>query len=446
VTDFSCRVPRQHYSLGAIGWFLELVLAAPCSQRAAATIVGWISRLWPGSHQTPTANAGRNWLFRVGLYELTCPQEHADDWVWLVDHTVQLGAHKGLVVIGLRLGPWQANPRPLEHEDVRLLHLEPMEHSNGEAVRRELNHVVARTGVPRQIVSDGGSDLKKGIELFRQAHAATTHTYDITHKVACLLKNELEADPDWERFVSESNLVRRGLALTTAGFLVPPALKTKARYMNLDALVAWGRKVLAYRKRLRRRRKSKAAAAEARLIEARLIEARLAPLRRFRGKLTEWAALLAVAQAAEHYVRHHGWHPAAEAELQLRLQPLATCARSRRLKNRLLQFAAEQIAATRPGERLIGSTEVLESLIGKYKRLQALHSAHGMTQMILALGAIVGRRCGETIRHALTQVTTRHVIDWSHNHLGQTLQSRRHHALPPEHNQHPYTPIDECRI
>jgi hypothetical protein len=434
VTDFASRVPRQHYSLGAIGWFIELVLSAPCSQRAAATIVDWISRLWPGSHQTPTANAGRQWLFRVGLYELTCPQEHSDDWVWLVDHTVQLGAHKGLVVVGLRLAAWQADPRPLEHQDVRLLHLEPMEHSDGAAVQRELEKVVARTGVPRQIVSDGGSDLKKGIALFRQAHPQTTPTYDITHKVACLLKKELEADPQWERFISQSNLVRRGLALTSAGFLVPPALKTKARYMNLDALVAWGRKVLAYRKRLRRRRKSQAAAAE-----ARLIEGRLGPLGRFRGRLTEWSALLAVAQAAEHYVRHHGWHAAAEVELQHLLQPLATSARARRLKDRLLQFAAQQAAAARPDERLIGSTEVLESLIGKYKRLQAMHSAHGMTSTILALGAIVGRRCRDTIRQALTHVTTHHVTDWCRTHLGPTLQSRRHRAFPPEQNQQPAT-------
>jgi hypothetical protein len=432
-------VPRQHYSLGAIGWFLELVLSAPCSQRAAATVVGWISRLWPGRHQTPTANAGRQWLFRVGLYELTCPQEAADDWTWIVDHTVQLGAHKGLVVIGLRLGAWQTDPRPLEHQDVRLLHLAPMEHSDGQAVRRELKKVVARTGVPRQIVSDGGTDLKKGVELFRQAHPNTTHTYDITHKVACLLKKELEADPAWEEFVTESNLARRGLALTSAGFLVPPALKTKARYMNLDSLVAWGRKALAYLKRLRRRWPKRASA----IAEARLIEARLKGLCRFRGRLTEWSTLLAVAQAAEHYVRHHGWHAAAEAELRRRLQPLATCARSRRLKNHLLQFAAEQAAAARPGERLIGSTEVLESLIGKYKRLQALHSAHGMTQTILALGAIVGRRCCETIRQALTHITTRHVADWSHTHLGQTLQARRRHAFPPEQNQQPSTANQE---
>lgn len=428
--DFACRVPRQHYSLGAIGWFLELVLSAPCSQRAAATIVGWISRLWPGWHQTPCANAGRNWLFRVGLYELTCPKEAGEDWVWLVDHTVQLGKHKGLVVVGLRLGAWQADPRPLEHQDVRLLHLAPMEHSDGQAVRRELKKVIARTGVPRQIVSDGGSDLKKGIELFRQAHPLATHTYDITHKVACLLKKELEADPQWEQFVTVSNLARRGLALTSAAFLVPPALKPKARYMNLDSLVAWGRKALAYLKRLRKRQHKRATAAA----EARLIEARLKALRPFRARLNEWSRLLAIAQAAEHYVRHHGWHATAPTHLRSRLQPLATCTRSRRLKDRLLQFAAEQAAAAQQGERLIGSTEVLESLIGKYKRLQAQHSARGMTQMILAIGAIVGRRCGETIRQALTQITTRNVTEWSRTHLGITLQSRRHHALPPEQN------------
>lgn len=432
-TDFACSVPRQHYSLGAIGWFIELVLSAPCSQRAAAKVVSWISRLWPGSAETPCANTGRNWLFRLGLYELTCPQEAGDDWVWLVDHTVQLGSHKGLVVVGLRLGAWQAHPRPLEHQDVRLLHLAPMKRSDGQAVRRELKKVVARTGVPRQIVSDGGSDLKKGIALFRQVHPQVTPTYDITHKVACLLKKELETDPEWERFISESNLARRGLALTGAGFLVPPALKTKARYMNLDSLVTWGRKALAYLKRLRKRRNKRPSAAA----EAQLVEARLGPLRRFRGRLTEWSTLLSITQAAEHYVRHHGWHAAAEAELRRRLQPLATCARSRRLKNRLLQFAAEQAAAARPDERLLGSTEVLESLIGKYKHLQAQHSGHGMTRTILALGAIVGRRCRETIRQALTHITTHHVADWCRAHLGPTLQSRRHHAFPPEQKQHP---------
>jgi hypothetical protein len=427
--NFTCRVPRQHYSLGAIAWFVELVLSAPCSQRAAATVLSWISLLGSGCQKTPCANAGRTWLFRLGLYELTCPKPAGDDWVWLVDHTVQLGSHKGLVVIGLRLGAWQAQPRPLEHQDVRLLHLEPMEHSNGQAVRQELEKVIAQTGIPRQIVSDSGPDLKKGIELFRQDHPTIAYVYDITHKVALMLKKELEVDSTWEQFISESNVARRGLTLTSAGFLVPPALKTKARDMNVDRLVAWGEKVLTYLDGLPSLPVDPALEDP---VNARRVEARLGWLRGYRRRLKQWSALVALGQAAEHYVRHQGWHVNSVEELRSCLKPLARCAATRRLQNKLLEFAAQQAAAAQPGERLIGSTEVLESLIGKYKRLQSMHSGNGMTRTILALGAIVGRRCVQTLRQALQHITNRDVTDWCHSHLGITLQALRQHAFTQE--------------
>jgi hypothetical protein len=430
VVDFECRAPGQHYSLGAMGWFMELVLSAPCSQRAAATIVSWIGQLWPGRQEAPSANAGRSWLFRLGLYQLQCSKEAADDWVWLVDHTVQLGAQKGLLIVGLRLSTWQSDPRPLTHEDVQLLHLEPMEHSDGRAVQQELEKATQATGIPRAIVSDGGSDLKKGIALYQEAHPATDHVYDITHKVALLLKKELEADPDWERFIGESTLARRGLALTPEAFLVPPGLKAKARYMNVDSLVEWGVKTLRFL--------DHPPAVPGPPLDRQRIRARLGWLRRYRRRLAQWSALLKVAQAAEHYVRCHGWHPAAVEELRTCLAPLATSVPSRRLKKQLLQFAQQQAVLVRPGERLVGSTEVLESLIGKYKRLQAQHSGHGMTRTILALGALVGTRCTQTLRTAFQQITNRDVHTWCQQHLGLTLQARRHHAFALEQNRTPF--------
>ncbi len=36
----------------------------------------------------------RLWLMRVGLYRLNCPKTIADDWMWIVDHTMQLGERK----------------------------------------------------------------------------------------------------------------------------------------------------------------------------------------------------------------------------------------------------------------------------------------------------------------------------------------------------------------
>jgi hypothetical protein len=379
--------------------------------------------------ETPCANAGRTWLFRLGLNELTCPQEQADDWVWLVDHTVQLGSHKGMIVVGLRLGAWQEKPRPLQHADVRLLHLEPMEHSDGPRVQRELEKVVARTGVPRAIVSDGGSDLKRGVSLFCQEHSTVTHGYDIKHKMACLLKKELEDDPDWERFVSQANLARRGLTLTAGAFLVPPSLSAKARYMNADRLVAWGVKVLRY---LDHPPQTPGLA-----VKERLREGRLGWLRKYRQQLAEWSAFWALAQAAEHYVRHQGLHAGAVAELAPRLQTLAVCPRSRRMRDAIVEFLAAQSAAARPGERLIGSTEVLESIIGKYKRLQSMHSGGGMTGMILGIGALVGQQSADRIIEGLKRVTNRQVGQWCRERLGITLQAQRKLAFAAEQIQYP---------
>jgi hypothetical protein len=406
-----------------------LVLSAPCSGRAAAWVLRWCGGRASGAAETPCANAGRTWLFRLGLAELTCPQEQAEDWVWLVDHTVQLGSQKGMIVVGLRLGAWQAEPRPLEHADVRLLHLEPMERSNGELVQRELEKVVARTGVPRAIISDGGSDLKRGVALFCQDHPMVTHTYDIKHKMACLLKKELENDPDWERYVSRSNLARRGLTLTAGAFLVPPSLSAKARYMNADRLVAWGVKVLKY---LDNPPQSPGLA-----VKERLREGRLGWLREYRQQLAEWSVLLALAQAAEHDVRHRGLHAGTVAELTPRLQALAVCPRSWRMKDAILEFLSGQAAAARPGERLIGSTEVLESIIGKYKRLQSMHSGGGMTGMILSIGALVGRQSRDRIVEGLKRVTNSQVGQWCREHLGITLQAQRKLAFAAEQIQHP---------
>jgi HEAT repeat protein len=199
--------------------------------------------------------------------------------------------------------------------------------------------------------------------------------------------------------------------------------------MNVDSLVEWGAKTLHYLDHPRE--------VPDQPLDGERIEARLGWLRDCRERLTQWSALLSLAQTAEHYVRHQGWHAAAGGELRALLQPLASCAATSRLQNQLLEFADTQAAVARPGERLIGSTEVLESLIGKYKRLQALHSGHGMTRTILALGAIVSQRCLTTLRAALQHVTNRQVHDWCQQHLGLTLQARRRHAFAQEQKPRP---------
>ncbi|NQE53591.1 hypothetical protein C5S29_08355 [ANME-1 cluster archaeon GoMg3.2] len=120
--------------------------------------------------------------------------------MWIVDHTVQLGAEKCLVILGFRLSNLPAPGDCLSQEDVEPIALFPVKQSNGEVVFQQLEDTIPKTGVPREIIGDQGSDLKSGIERFCQEHQETCYVYDIKHKTAAVLKHELQKDDAWREF------------------------------------------------------------------------------------------------------------------------------------------------------------------------------------------------------------------------------------------------------
>jgi hypothetical protein len=187
-----------------IGLFLQLTLYAPVSLRGTSQALAIVfASLFGPRFAIANANTGRLWLLRLGLYELTRPKEKADDWVWIVDHTIQISSLKCLLIVGCRLEVWQQQRKPLEHHDLQVLALEPVEKSNGEVVFQQLEEAARITGVPRAIVSDGGRDLTRGISLFHEEHPGVAHAYDIAHKLAIFLKKILTNDPRWQDFLKQ---------------------------------------------------------------------------------------------------------------------------------------------------------------------------------------------------------------------------------------------------
>ena len=102
---------------------------------------------------------------------------------------------------------------------------------------------------------------------------------------------------------------------------------------------------------------------------------------------------------------------------------------SARIAARLIEFVTSQSAAAKEGERLIGSSECLESLIGKGKRLEGQQSRSGFTKSILAMAAAVVQPTHEYVVQALQQVKTQDMLAWCRNSLGVSLQSKRRQAL-----------------
>ena len=92
-------------------------------------------------------------------------------------------------------------------------------------------------------------------------------------------------------------------------------------------------------------------------------------------------------------------------------------------------FGGAQSQAARPGERLVGSTEVLESVFGKWKTLERQESRNGIARLVLSLGSLAGQWPVSRIKAALEATPVKHVVEWCREHLPSSVQSQRRLAF-----------------
>jgi hypothetical protein len=422
-TEIQVIRPSEHtYSVPAIQATLQMVLKGAVSFRACSTIVELLQSFLPQFDAVPAPNTVQWWLLRLGLHELQRPKEKADDWIILVDHTIQLGGRKCLLVVGIRRSVWEQLTGPLTHEHLTVLLLEPVERSDGEQVDRQLQTVAETVGVPLAILNDEGSDLTNGASLFKKRHPQTHVLNDIAHKAAVVLKHELLDDPRWDEFVKHCGQTQPKVKQTELGHLAPPTLKVKARYMNLGPLVSWGQKML--------RLIDTPAVDRPKKLDLSRLDEKFGWIRNFREALVDWADVHSVKDTVLEYARIEGYHSRAASELCQMLDLVVHTAAGRRVATALIEFVQQQSSGLKLGESLPASSEVLESLIGKGKRLQGQHSRGGFTKMILGMAASVVHLTCDRVREALETVRTIDLLEWCDEHLGASLTAQRREALP----------------
>ena len=412
-------MPGQHYDLDRIWLCLSFLMAGKASLRAVPRLLQVFDSFYGPSQpdQVPDWTTSRMWLMRLGLAQLRWPVVPANDWIWLIDHSVQLGCQRCLAVLGARLSEL---PRgPLRLGDLRLLHLKVMCDPNMHSNYQELLHVQRRTGPARAILSDHGADLLGGLRLLNEnlGQARGLDIYDIKHRAALALKERLEVQPRWAEFLSAVGRCRNGAKQTQWAFLVPPVLRSKSRYLNLGELVRW-----ATRTSWLVEKKPQELSEHG---DAALLEEKFGWLLDYAEELQEWRRCYLVAARAEQAVRNGGLYRGVRQDMERRLKVVTSEGPSKQMAAELVAFVAEQSKAVKEGERVPGSTQVLESCFGTLKALEKDHSRSGFTGLVLGLGALVGKVTKEVARRALASTPIKAVRRWCEQNIGGSCQSKR---------------------
>jgi hypothetical protein len=414
--DFNTPVARHEFSLEYMDFALDL-LSAPSPIRTTGSILQKIKSFLGMSVKMPSWYSIRLWLLKLGLFKLQQPKEMANDWIWIVDHSIQTGVEKCLVVLGIRAKDLPKN-RALGLSDVEPLAVMPVTTSDKTVVYTQLNEVAHVTGVPYAIISDAGPDLKAGIDVYcAQNPYRTRHIYDVTHWIALQIKNLFEQDDSWMSFIEFTSLAQKFMRQTEVAALAPPNQRSKARYLNIDIIIRWAQRIMRLMESPDRMQS---------MFNPDLIGRTLMWIIHFKDDIREWGEILDVAEAIKSTISKKGLYRGLRNDLSKVLAAIpAESTRAIELQDAVLSYAGSLEYKVHVGDRLPGCSDVIESLFGRFKHLEQQQSGSGFTQLLLALPALVGKKSRELLKQAMETVKVSELSLWLKENIGMSVQAKR---------------------
>jgi hypothetical protein len=269
--------------------------------------------------------------------------------------------------------------------------------------------------------------LKKGVELFQQAHPETISLYDIVHLASRLIWKRLGKENQFSQYRQACCRCANKLRQHSLAHLKPPRPKTKARYMNVDPEIRWGRRALWL---LDRVRSSDLTDRQRKRLDRYEVEAQLGWLEEYREELEVWTQLCEIGQASCTAVRRCGYSRETLAELKATLGPGAAPAGQQLIAEITSVVEQQCVRCQAHSVRLPGSSEVIESLIGKGKRLLGTsQNNNSLTGQILSIAASTVKFSVTSLAESLRRCRISHVQAWLKDNIPSGIHVARQEDL-----------------
>ena len=396
---------------------LECFIGSSAGFRALSNIFH-ILRNWISAIATPAASTIRQWFLKLGLYKLIQPKHSENGWFLIVDTSIQMGSQKCVVVLGVRTSDLDSNFCPTL-EQVETLVVKPLESTPGDVIHEILEEATMKIAgqTIHAIISDEGSENKMGGRLFCKHHAGIIHLHDISHLINNLLKKELGKDPVWASFKEDATNSMQILKHSSLAYLVPPRQRSKARMHSAFNLIKWGKRLLEYIN-----------SKEANNLKDKGIN-KVEWIKKYSNAFQKYLALEDLCKMALELVHQRGYFKGMTEEFKNLAKQSGSSRIVRSFYSRILDMLRSIESKISTSMSYLGSSEVLESLFGKFKALEDHHASSGLTSLILSIPGLTGKMNRCTVENAMMSISTLDITNWINDNLGKTFLSKRIQTL-----------------
>ncbi len=314
----------------------------------------------------PCYNTIENWVKKCGLkvYETAGEELQAVKYAQIIDESMMIGSEKLLLTLGV---PAEHQGRPLNCRDVSVLDIAVAESWGGEGVGTQLKTAIEKVGHnPLYVISDNASIMKKGVRC-----AKLNHQHDISHSLGMYLERVYKQEHDFMDYIKLMTEPKAKYSMKKVAYLLPPTQRIIARFINLSGWVKWSSKMLDIYHTLQ--------------VDEQKVFSFIPANASLINELTE---VIRCINGIEYICKHNGLSKETGCECLKEIEKHLLCGNQRmiRLGEQISEFIKEE--ALLIGTDIVvhnNSSDIIESLFGRYKARKSPNKLNGVTPYILFL-------------------------------------------------------------
>jgi hypothetical protein len=363
-----------------------------------------------------------NWNLRLGLGRLKQVGECLKPWVAIIDHSIDIGTKKVLIVLRVPLDTLMKRESALRFEDCECIGLRVSEKVTGETIFVELEAIFNQAGAPATIIKDADRTLNKGVRLWNETQEYTVPVIDdLGHMIANALKFQFSKTAAYKRFTALVSHGAKCLRQTQRAFLMPPKLRSKGRFQSIGKLGKWGEKM------------REVFAVKGRAKEGSLLaKLRLAfpEFSRSRSFIKRFALTSKIVSDIMKTLKNKGLN---ENNYKQCYRLSCQLPRNSVVKKRLQSWLKKNLKVQKklekrynlPSLSLLVSSDIIESLFGNFKHIIARSPQADMNRSVLLIPALCGTLDNDVITQAMRSATQNDLKEWEKEHIPYTVQKMR---------------------
>ncbi len=408
-------VPGHRFPLVVIQLCVLIYLRTNCGLRTVVKILEIFAEvLGEGFGKIPCYNTVENWMKKLGLsvYQDDQPCK-GKKFAMVIDESIAINGQKLLLALAI---PSEHQDRPVKHEDVTVLNMTVGANFKGEDIKNKIDEATNSAGSEAEyVVSDNAHNLVRGI-----LDSGNVHHADISHSMGVILKHTYEKQADFVELTTLLGKIRLQYHLTNKAYLLPPNMRTIARFMNMSEWVKWGNSMLACFDKLPKE-----------------MQEAFAFINDYKSLFQELMAALDAIRHIEHICKNYGFSIKTSKECQSYIITHVignAYPRQANLGLKMLEYFRKEEALLNEDRNICISSDIIESTFGIYKSKKSPNKLYGITPFALMIPLypkIVNESVTKTFnfKERLVNVKLKDIDAWATKHLSKNWVTERTKTL-----------------